>query len=335
MSIYLRSLLVLSLIISNVFLASAQVGFSESDTIATTIIYPKKNSFPTRPNYFQITKKPLPFYLVQRKVNYWKTTASFGVNLNQATFSDNWSSGGVNSIALTTLVNYKSEYKKDAKNLSTELILQYGKLKNKDQMERKTNDRIFWDNKASLQLSKSWYFFGSLSFESQFDAGYTYFKNSEGNEDKKIISQFMAPAYITESLGFEYKPEKYFSLRLGTGTARQTLMLTNDTMLYKNNTKYFGVEQGKKYKNELAFQVVANLDKDIATNMNLKARYLLFAAYEKLNNIDQRLDLTLTARVNRLVNVTINGTALYDDDFSGKVQSMQSLALGLVYKLPR
>ena len=47
---------------------------------------------------------------------------------------------------------------------------------------------------------------------------------------------------------------------------------------------------------------------DIATNMNLKARYLLFASYEKLNNIDQRLDMTLTAKVNRVVNVTINGT---------------------------
>ncbi|RRN76498.1 DUF3078 domain-containing protein, partial [Pseudoxanthomonas sp. SGD-10] len=328
MSILLRVILILGFLSS--FTELQAQSYNETDTIKTQIIYPQKNSFLTRRPHFTVKRKALPFYLTYKKVNYWKSTSSFGINLNQATFSDNWSSGGVNSIALSALVNYKAEYKKDLKNLSSELILQYGKLKNKDQMERKTNDRIFWDNKASLQLSKSWYFFGSVSFESQFDAGYTYPKNPAGEETKTIISKFLAPAYITESLGFEYKPEKYFSMRLGTGTARQTLML--DTSLYKNNAKNFGVPIGKKVKNELAFQVVGEFNKDIATNMNLKARYLLFASYEKLNNIDQRLDMTLTAKVNRVVNVTINGTAMYDDDFSGKIQSMQSLAMGIVFK---
>ncbi len=331
MSILFRIILII-VFLSHVSGLQAQ-SFNESDTIKTNSIYPKKNSFITRSPHFMVKPKSMPFYLTYRKVNYWKTTSSFGINLNQATFSDNWSSGGVNSVALAALVNYKAEYKKDLKNLSSELVLQYGKLKNKDQMEKKTNDRIFWDNKASLQLSKNWYFFGSVSFESQFDAGYTYGKNSEGEETKKIISKFLAPAYITESLGFEYKPEKYFSMRFGTGTARQTLML--DTTLYKNNSKNFGVPKGKKVKNELAFQVVSEFNKEIATNMNLKARYLLFASYEKLNNIDQRLDMTLTAKVNRVVNVTLNGTALYDDDFSGKIQSMQSLAMGIVFKFPR
>lgn len=35
----------------------------------------------------------------------------------------------------------------------------------------------------------------------------------------------MAPGYITESVGIEYTPDKTFSLRFGTGTARQTLIL--------------------------------------------------------------------------------------------------------------
>lgn len=311
----------------------AQQNEIDIDTIKTVLIYPKKNPLNTKPNFFFVKKKQLPFYLTYIKVNYWKTSTSFGANLNQAAFSDNWSSGGVNSLALTGQMNHKSEYNKEGKNFTSELILQYGKLKNKDQMQRKTNDRIFWDNKAAIQISKNWFFFGSVSFESQFDSGYTYSKDSEGNEKRTEISKFMSPGYLTESFGFEYKPQKYLSVRLGTGTARQTFML--DTTLYKNNAKNFGVPVGKNFRNELAFQGVANFDKEIATNMNLKARYLLFASYDKLNNIDQRLDLTLTAKVNRLVNVTINGTALYDDDFDNKIQSMQSLALGLVFKMPR
>lgn len=267
------------------------------------------------------------------KVNYWKTNTSLGINLNQATFSNNWSGGGVNSIALGSLLNFKAEYVKGDKSYTSEVLLQYGKLKNKDQLERKTNDRMFFDNKVALKMSKSWYFFGSLSFESQFDNGYSYAKDAAGNETRTIISKFMAPAYLTESLGFEYKPAKYFGLRIGTGTARQTFVL--DTNLYKTNAKNFGVEPGKTFKNELAFQLVANIDKEIFENINLKSRYMMFASYDALGKIDHRLDITLTAKVNRFVNVTLSGIAIYDDDASTKIQASQSLALGLVYKFPR
>ncbi|HEX7366881.1 MAG TPA: DUF3078 domain-containing protein [Pelobium sp.] len=324
------------LLIGVFFLVGRTVFAQNTDNIEPIIvkeIQVRKNPFTVRQPIFFIYKKQLHQSFVQLKVNYWKTKFNVGVNLNQAAFSDNWSGGGVNSIALGTLLNYKAEYNKDGKNFTSEVLLQYGKLKNEGQLERKTNDRMFFDNKAALRLSDNWNFFGSVSFESQFDSGYAYGKDSNGNETRKIISRFMAPGYLTESVGFEYKPEKYFSVRLGTGTARQTFLL--DTTLYKNNPKNFGVDIGKRFKNELAFQAVANFDKDIATNINLKARYLLFAAYENLNNIDQRFDVTVTAKVNRLVNVTVGATALYDDDFSGKVQYSQNLALGIMFKIPR
>ncbi|MHB1178394.1 MAG: DUF481 domain-containing protein, partial [Daejeonella sp.] len=197
----------------------------------------------------------------------------------------------------------------------------------------RTSDRIFYDNKVALKLSKKWYFFGSLNFESQFDRGFSYVRNAQGNEVRKLLSRFMAPGYLTESIGFEYKPVKYFSVRIGTGTARQTFVL--DTNLYKTNPKNFGVKPGENFRNELAFQVVASIDKDVAKNLNLKSRYTMFANYEKLENIDNRLDVTLTARVNRLINVSVAGTVLYDDDTANKIQASQALSLGLVYKFPR
>ncbi len=324
--------LLISLFLLNVFEAFGQNG-DRTDSIDVKEIQAKKNLFPVRQPVFFIYKKQLHQSFVRLKVNYWKTNLNFGVNLNQAAFSDNWSGGGVNSIALGTLLNFKAEYNKDGKNFTSEVLLQYGKLKNEGQLERKTNDRIFLDNKAALPLSENWNFFGSVSFESQFDTGYSYGKDADKNEIRKVISRFMSPGYLTESIGFEYKPVKYFSLRLGTGTARQTFLL--DTTLYKNNAKNFGVEIGKRFKNELAFQGVANFDKEIATNLNLKVRYLLFAGYENINNIDQRLDVTVTAKVNKLVNVTVGATALYDDDFSGEVQYSQNLALGIMFKIPR
>lgn len=303
------------------------------DSISVKEIYVRRDPFISRPPIFFIYTRNLPISNLRMRVNYWKTKTSLGLNLNQAAFSDNWSSGGVNSIALGSLFNYKAEYNKDGKNFTSEVLLQYGKLKNQGQLERKTNDRIFLDNKAAMALSKNWNFFGSLSFESQFDAGYTYGKDAKGEETRKLISKFMSPGYLTESIGFEYKPVKYFGLRIGTGTARQTFLL--DTTLYKNNPKNFGVPIGKRFKNELAFQVVANFDKDVAKNINLKSRYLAFVAYDRIKSVDQRLDATLTAKVNRLVNVTVGATALYDDNYSGRIQYSQSLALGIIFKMSR
>lgn len=271
--------------------------------------------------------------MLELSINYWRTWTSFGVNVNQAAFSENWGGGGVNSLALGGQYTYKTDYTKGDKNFVSDLILQYGKLKNKDQLSRKTADRIFWDNKVALKLSKSWYFFGSVNFESQFDRGFSFTKNAQGNEVRTLLSRFMAPGYLTESIGFEYKPVKYFFVRIGTGTARQTFMI--DTNLYKTNPKNFGVEPGENFRNELAFQVVGAIDKDIAENLNLKSRYTMFANYEKLKSIDNRLDLTLTARVNRLINVSLAGIVLYDDDTADKIQASQALSLGLVYKFPR
>ncbi|TAH00365.1 MAG: DUF3078 domain-containing protein [Sphingobacteriales bacterium] len=303
-----------------------------TDTIKTKIRLYKKNPFITKPPLFFLKKSPINQRILKVKINYWRTQTTVAINVNQAAFSDNWSGGGVNSLALGGQFLYKAEYNKQNINYITQIDLIYGKLKNRGQLERKSNDRIFIDNKAALQISKYWYFFGSLSFESQFDLGYNYGKDVAGNEVRTTISNFMAPGYVTESVGFEYKPVSYFNLRLGTGTARQTFVL--DTTLYKNNPKNFGVPIGKRFRNELAFQVVANFDKDIAKNVNLKSRYLIFAAYEKLKNIDQRLDITLTAKVNKFINVMINGIALYDDDFSNTLQTSQALSLGVVYNLP-
>ncbi len=293
--------------------------------------YPRKNSLPVRKPLLTLRPVELESAALDVEVNYWRSWTAFGININQASFSDNWKGGGVNSLALGTTFNHKVDYTRDQKNFVSEVIFQYGKLKNKGQMERKTNDRLFWDNKLAIALSKSWNFFGSINFESQFDNGYTY-TVVDNQERSTLISRFMSPGYLTESIGVEFKPDKYFWLRIGTGTARQTFVL--DTTLYRTNEKNFGVERGKRFRNELAFQVVTSIDRDIARNIRLAGRYSLFANYEQLNAIDHRLDITLTARVNRLVNVSLIGVALYDRDTDIKIQASQALALGLTYKFP-
>lgn len=316
---------------------SFSLAAQEVDTVPIPVkdmqIKLKRSPLPSRIGIITFSTVELKPALVQAKINYWKTKATVGINANQASFSDNWKGGGVNSIAVGALLNHKAEYSKESYSYTSELILQYGKVKNKDQLQKKTSDRVYWDNKAAVQLSKNWYFFASLSFESQFDKGFSYSKDAKGNEVPKLLSKFMSPGYLTESMGFEYKPSKMFSTRIGTGTARQTFVL--DTSIIKTNPKNFGVEKGKTVKNELAFQVVCNFEKEIMKNTILKAKYNMFIPYDDFGRIDHRLDIVATAKLNRFLNVSLTGVILYDKDMDLKVQRSQALALGASFTFPR
>ncbi len=295
---------------------------------------PRRNALPIRIRPMQISEGRIPVELLDYKVSYWHKSVVFSLNFNQSAFSNNWSAGGISSIALGTNFDFKTEYNKSPLDYTSEINLIYGIAANKGQGSRKTNDRIFLDNKLASQLSKHWFFFGSLTFESQFDKGYNY-ANADGSPaiPPLLISNFMSPGYLTESLGFEYKPTKYFDLRLGTGTAKQTFVA--DTTIYHNQPDNYGVTPGHRFRNDLAFQVVATIDKDIMKNMHLNARYALFIPYQQaLAYTTHRLDATLTAKVNRLINVTMNGTFLYDKNTSPKPQGTEGIALGVSYTFP-
>ncbi|MFC5411285.1 DUF3078 domain-containing protein [Larkinella bovis] len=260
---------------------------------------------------------------------YWKRSAQVGINLNQGSFSSNWKGGGVNSVALGAFFNAKSDYMQRRFNWTSEVALQYGIVKNEGQDSRKNVDRIFLDTKVGHRLSPVWLAFGNINFQSQFATGYRYETLPSGGERNVLISNFLAPGYLTESIGLEYKPTTYFNLQFGLGTIRQTFVI-DDAVTVGEPTRY-GVAPGKTVRNEFAFQLIANFDRNIAENLNLKARYQLFANYATLNAIDHRLDVSLTAKINKYVNVNLTGIVLYDQDQDNAIQYSQGLAIGFLY----
>ncbi|MNY66333.1 hypothetical protein D3C86_2037420 [compost metagenome] len=78
-------------------------------------------------------------------------------------------------------------------------------------------------------------------------------------------------------------------------------------------------------------QLVANFDKDIAKDVNLKFRYLLFSSFKHPLNIDNRLDAQLTAKINKYVNVNLGAIMVYDEDQSNKIQFAQALSIGFLF----
>jgi hypothetical protein len=291
---------------------------------------PRKNALPARVRPVLITPELVPVVLPDYTFSYWHKSTLFNLNFNQAGFTNNWSGGGVNSVALGANFDFKSEYNKSPLDYTNELNLIYGASKNKGQGFRKTNDYIYFDNKIATQLSKKWLFFGSLNFTSQFSEGYSY----QDPLPPILISGFMAPGYLTESAGLEYKPSKYFDLRLGVATAKQTFVL-DTTIAQTAPGTYYGVTAGHTFVNQMAFQSVATLDKDVMKNLHLNMRYTLFIPYtQSLAFVSHRVDAVLTAKVNSLVAVTMNGTFLYDKTVGPQPQGTETLGLGIVYKFP-
>ena len=96
---------------------------------------------------------------------------------------------------------------------------------------------------------------------------------------------------------------------------------------FKRITRRYRKRQ--QLRNRLLFKLKTNQ----SLRMNLKWRYLFFANYETLEmkTIDHRLDVNLTAKVNKFVNVSLGGILLYDFDQDSGVQLSQAFSLGFQY----
>lgn len=264
----------------------------------------------------------------------WKKKLNFGINVNQASFSSNWKGGGINSIGFTALFNYKANYRKDKSSWDNEIDLLYGFVNNDGQGFRKTLDRIYLDTKYGYAINPKWDVFTSLNFLTQFSRGYNYVPDVNGVEQEQLISDIFAPAFITSSWGVEYHPVEYFKMRISPFAPRITIVQDPTRFTQTVGPQPYGVDSTESVRYEwLAFQLLAEFNKDIARNVNLKWRYIMFANYEtlELKTIDHRLDLNFTAKVNRFINVGLGGILLYDYDQDSGAQFSQLFTLGFAY----
>lgn len=266
--------------------------------------------------------------------SHWRKSLKAVLNLNQASFSSNWKSGGVNAIGFNGLFNYKANYKSDHTTWDNEIDFLYGMVNNSGQGFRKTLDRLYLDTKLGKDLNEKWGLFAATNFLTQFGPGFKYETDANGVERGTLISGFMAPAFLTTSLGFEYRKAKHFRLRLSPFAPRLTFVRNVEKYTAVDATAPYGVALGESVRYEwLALQILAEYNKDIAKNVNLKFRYLLFSNYEEFRpeTIDQRLDLNITAKINRFLNVNMGTILLYDIDQDSGLQLSQAFSLGLLY----
>jgi Protein of unknown function (DUF3078) len=262
----------------------------------------------------------------------WKHEATFGLGLNQASFSSNWTGGGTNSIGLTSIFLYKGSFKKNKWSWVNVADLQYGFVDIQGTGYRKTIDKLFLDTRLGYSIGKKWDAIISANYLTQFAPGYRYDKDTLDREFAVRISDFMAPAYLTIGLGIEFHPTKYANIRISPYAPRFTFV--TDTGLYRTVPNNYGVEIGQTVRVENGFQVFADFEKDLMKNLILKVKYLGYANYEKsLGDMDHRIDLLIKAKVNNLLNVGFSGILVYDTDQDADIQWNQAFTLNFSYTL--
>ncbi|HPH84621.1 MAG TPA: DUF3078 domain-containing protein [Ferruginibacter sp.] len=263
----------------------------------------------------------------------WKVGGVFNLNINQGSLS-NWSAGGDKfSFSLNAYTNLYAYYKKGKHSWDNVLDLAYGIVNTTSLGNRKASDRIDLLSKYGHAISPHWNVAALVNFRSQFAKGYAYTKTAAGADSATLTSKTFTPAYLLLSLGLDYKPKENFSLFISPITARWVIV--SDLLL----GPAYGLDPGKKSKNELGAFVSANYNKKVGTNVNFKTKLDLFSNYKKNPaNIDIFWSNVFTAKVSKYLNVSLNVDMIYDDDTKnvepGKgpaPQWLQLMGIGFAY----
>lgn len=259
----------------------------------------------------------------------WKKGGLFTLNVAQGSLS-NWQGGGdKSSFSAVGFLNLFANLREGRNLWTNTLDLGYGYINTTSLGSRKSDDRIDLLSKYGYQMSRNWYASALFNFRSQFAPGYSYEQDANGNDIKTLTSKFMAPAYILLSLGADFKPVPYFSLFLSPLTERW--IVVSDDVLSAQGA--YGVEPGKKSRNELGAFLSAEFNKDVMTNVTYKSRFDAFSNYKNNpQNIDIYWTNVLAMKVNKYLSANIAVDLLYDDNAVARVQLRQLLGIGFSAK---
>lgn len=156
------------------------------------------------------------------KPNYWKTSYSFDLGINQTALI-NWAAGGYNTATIAAGLDIIADYNKNLTSWSNRLQLNYGFLWSADKpnLLQKSNDRIYFESKFGYKTSEKskWNYSAGVDFRTQFSNSYDNYRQEDPADPKSkwygdLKSGLLSPAYTNVSLGMEWKPNEWFNLNL-------------------------------------------------------------------------------------------------------------------------
>ena len=253
----------------------------------------------------------------------WTLKGNGSVGFTQTSLT-NWAKGGESALSSLIISKYTANYSKPKVKWENSAEFRYGISKSKSRGLEKNDDKIEIQSRLGLSAFKKWYYSAESNFRTQIANGYTY-------PDKvKPISAFMAPGFLTFSLGLDYKPNKDFSLFLSPITSKTTFI--RDTTLIKPAT--FGLSPGTKRLWEPGFIAKANWHRKIAENITYDTKGELFNNYSyPFQKIAFEWEQVLLMEVNRFINIRVMTQMIYDYNTKFPIYDGAGIEIGKKPKL--
>jgi len=279
----------------------------------------------------------------------WSYKGQYAVMLNQISFK-NWASGGESSLSGRASIDYHLKYKNERFSFDHTAHIAYGMVGYMHKHVQKTDDKIDLLFALSKQFSKKWYFTSLATFKTQFSKGY---KNPDFTHE---ISDFMAPGYLTVSIGFRYKAKKNFEIFMSPLAGKVTFVLNQ----YLANQGAYGVKKavfdtlgnvlvpGENTAGQLGINILSSYETNIMKNILFKTRINLYNNYleeepDKRWQIDMDWNNEVSFKINKyfstvlLVQLKYDPNAKFPVDEGGviteksELQWKQSLGISFMY----
>lgn len=244
----------------------------------------------------------------------WQKEGSLSITTNQTSLT-NWAAGGESSVSASAILLYDIDYKDSLQQWDNSLKLGYGVIWQDESGRDKSDDVIDISSKYGYKGFDAWYYSAEAGFSTQFDKGY--------NSDSAVISEFMAPGYLTVALGMDYKPNDALSVLIAPLSGKATYVLNDslaqtgayglDEAVYDETTGELLEYTNSKY--EFGGSIKISYKKKVMPNVQLTTKLNLFSNYlENPENVDIKWDLDINMKVNKYITASISTKMIYDDD---------------------
>jgi len=265
----------------------------------------------------------------------WTSKGKFSLLINQTAFNSEWLGGGTSNYGGNLVINYDLNYRKERIEWDTKFLIDYGITKNDNQeFRRKTNDRFEINSILGRRIDDTnWYYTANLNFRTQLTNGYEFEEDENGNETRRLQTDFLSPAYMNFGLGFQWKKNNQLKVNIAPLSGRFIFAKDKFTTTpgYEDGD-FFGIDQGESVRGEFGASLNGLAKFDLMKNVSVENILNLFSNYlEDPQNVDMDYTFNLILNVNRYISTNFTFQAIYDDNAIKGFQIREVLGVGVTY----
>lgn len=250
----------------------------------------------------------------------WKFNGTFLFHVHESTFT-NWASGGENQLASKLVAKPTINYDNGKWSWENSFDFRYGQQRNAGNDVKKNEDEMIFISKVGKRFSEKWKFSSMYTFNSQF---------TPYHENGRIRSEFMAPAYTNLSIGFDYVPDKKYSIYMTPLNMRNTWVL-NDSLSDRGE---YMVKPGSTLRFRFGPSFLIKYKGEISKNIMLDTKLGYFQdVVDGLGDPVVNWDALFNMKVNKFISASFSFTLFYDEDSKTDVKDNTGKVVGKEAKI--